>query len=83
MKAITFTDRWRRRGVDRFRSIFDDVVGVTTCVEEAEAKESDRMVDGVDEAVETNELRSCCVEESVTVRSESFLLILEFCSLAM
>ena len=41
------------------------------------------MVDGVDDAVESNELRNCCVDESETVRRESFLLIFEFCSLAM
>lgn len=75
--------RCRRCGVERFFSILDEVVGVTTWAEDAEANESDRMVDGVDDAVESNELRNCCVEERETVRSDSFLLIFEFCSLAI
>ena len=41
------------------------------------------MVDGVEEVVESKELRSCWVDERDTVRKESFLLMSEFCSLAM
>ena len=69
--------RCRRRGVERFSST------VRAWDDEAEARERERMVDGVDDAVESNELRSCWVDERETVRNESFLLMSEFCSLAM
>ncbi len=54
-----------------------------TRADEADANDRERIVDGVEDVVESNELRNCWVDESDTVRRDNFLLISEFCSLAM
>jgi hypothetical protein len=54
-----------------------------TRAEEADANDKERIVDGVEDVVESNELRNCCVDESETVSRDNFLLMSKFCSLAI
>lgn len=76
--------RCLRRGVDRSSSTIVDVSGeIGSAGEAAEVNDNERIVDGVEDVVESIELRSCCVDESEIVSRDNFLLISEFCSLAM
>jgi len=51
--------RCLRRGVDKSSLTTVDASGEITRAEEADANDKERIVDGVEDAVESNELRNC------------------------
>lgn len=56
---------------------------VTTPADEADANDNDRMVDGVEEVVESKELRNCRVDRNGRVSCDNCLLMSEFAWLAI
>ena len=79
----TMIYRCLRRGVDESSSTIVDVPGEIGLTDDGDVNDNERMVDGVDDVVESTELRDCCVDESDTVSRDNFLLMSEFFSLAM
>ena len=51
--------RCLRRGVDRSSSTIVDTSGEIVCLGEADVNDRERMVEGVEDVVESIELRSC------------------------
>ncbi len=51
--------RCLRRGVNKSSLTTVDASGEITRAEEADANDKERMVDGVEDVVESNELRNC------------------------